>query len=186
MSFDKTMMPPQIETHLDFRACASTRSRRGARRPSRRRRSRCAKGGGKRAAYLEEVAADGAREAAQAAVRAAGLAAARDERRRMFEGARRPPDRSSLAPPQPAVPLSRSLSTADVEGAEARGNLRESDPLRIPDRRRQGPKRLTACDDIEGSRPRCRWGVEATLSAQKLGASRSAAALGTGVKVTGA
>ena len=98
----------------------------------------------------------------------------------MFEGARRPPDRSSLAPPQPAVPLSRSLSTADVEGAEARGNLKESDPLRIPDRRRQGPKRLTACDDIEGSRPRCRWGVEATLSAQKLGASRSAAELGTG------
>ena len=42
----------------------------------------------------------------------------------------------------------------------------------------RGPKRLTACDDIEGSRPRCRWGVEATLSAQKLGASRSAAVLG--------
>jgi len=47
-------------------------------------------------------------------------------------------------------------------------NLKESDPLRIPDRRRQGPKRLTACDDIEGSRPRCRWGVEATLSAGKV------------------
>ena len=62
----------------------------------------------------------------------------------------------------------RPLSTADVEGAEARGNLKESDPLRIPDRRRQGPKRLTACDDIEGSRPRCRWGVEATLSAGKV------------------
>ena len=187
MSFDKTMMPPQIETHLDFPG-VRLHSKPAGRAPPvppppiALREKEAAK----RAAYLEEVAADGAREAAQAAVRAAGLAAARDERRRMFEGARRPPDRSSLAPPQPAVPLSRSLSTADVEGAEARGNLKESDPLRIPDRRRQGPKRLTACDDIEGSRPRCRWGVEATLSAQKLGASRSAAALGTGVKVTGA
>ena len=81
---------------------------------------------------------------------------------------------SSTLRPTSSVTLSAATS------AEARGNLKESDPLRIPDRRRQGPKRLTACDDIEGSRPRCRWGVEATLSAQKLGASRSAAELGQG------
>ena len=86
-------------------------------------------------------------------MRAAARRGARRRRRIEARGGR---DRSSLAPPQPAVPLSRSLSTADVEGAEARGNLKESDPLRIPDRRRQGPKRLMACDDIEGSRPRCR------------------------------